>query len=104
MEAGELARHRQVHLTERLLHFVRDEAKEAGVAEHPPEQRLPPDAAHLEERLEGASPPAPARAEGPVLSPGEDPGNRTQVADGFRAEASRGTRAKVEERDLLERA
>src|ERR1700758_494804 len=30
MEAGELARHRQVYLTERLLHLVRDEAKEAG--------------------------------------------------------------------------
>src|SRR5205823_111710 len=103
-QLGVRARDVEIHVRERLLRLVHDQAEQAAAGEHALEQRRAICAAHLEEGGEPGPDPVPARDTVAVLGPGEYPRDGAQVAERARAEPARGARADVEQRDLLERA
>src|SRR6266550_788487 len=82
-----LARDVEIDVRERLLDFVHDEPEQAGVGEHPLEERVAAGAAYLQERGEPAPDAVPPRHEVSVLAPGEDPGDGAQIGERLRPEA-----------------
>ena len=103
-EARIVARDVEIDEKQRLLDLVDDQAEQARVLEHAPEQPEALVAPHLEEALDRAAHPVPAGDDVAVLRPGEHPRNGAQIAQRARAEAPRRARADIEQRDLLERA
>src|ERR1700693_1546518 len=103
-QTGVFARDLEIGLQQGLFGLIHDQAEQSRVLEHAPQQQQALLLAHFQERREAAADTVPARHHVTILRPGEHPGYRTQIRQGIRTEAARGTRTDIEQRQLRERA